>query len=198
MKTAFFVFTILFNVFFVNEIFAAEQSPRRDDFENITNLFQIRSIQNGIAINIERKGDFNDQNWALREFDLSDDIRVKRDALRKNWDFGYVQFISPTKKDSCLAIDESGFLALKSCTKDIQSEKLETVFSIIPVGSGSVQIRSLVLGANECLSTFENPSVPIERRFGIMPCILDFDTSIDTSQLFFFAPALIRAAPLGG
>ncbi len=53
-----------------------------------------------------------------------------------------------------------------------------------------------MLEANECLSAFENPNVPIERRFGIQPCSLDFDFLIDTSELFFFTPALVEARPL--
>lgn len=183
-------------------LFAAKKqslsAPRKDDFEDITNLFQIRSVRNGIAINVLRSGNFMEQNWILKEFFLSDDLRIKRDKLRKSWDFGYVQFVSPTKKDGCLAIDESGFLKIKSCKDDIASERLETVFSIIPTESGAVQIRSLVLNSTECLSTFENPNVPIEKRFGIVPCSLDFDFFIDTSELFFFTPALIKARPLGG
>lgn len=182
---------------FLSLLVLKADTPRKDDFENITSLFQIRSVRNGIALNIERKGDFNTQNWFLREFDLPDDLRL-RDTLKDKWDFAYVQFISAAKKGFCLAIDESGFLALKSCADDIKEKKLETVFSIIPTESGAVQIRSLVLEANECLSTFENPNVPIEKRFGILPCSLDFDFYIDTTELFFFTPALVNATTLGG
>ena len=175
-----------------------EQDFRDDDFEDITRAFQIRNLENGIAINARKKGDLDDANWILRDFELSDDLRIKRDKLRKDWDFGYAQFVSPALKggDSCLAIDESGFLKLKSCKDDLQSERLETVWSIIPTSSGAVQIRSLVLDANECLSSFYNPTLSIEDRFGIKPCSLDFDTLIPNSQLFVLTPPLLEASPL--
>jgi len=189
MKNFYFILPVIF----VSFIFAA--SPRETDFDNITNLFQIRNLQNGIAINIQRKGDLNTQNWALREFDLDEKLKEK-DLLRDKWNFSYVQFLSATTKDGCLAIDESGFLMIKSCKDDLASGRLETVFSIIPTESGAVQIRSLVLESNECLSAFDNPNVPIEKRFGIVPCALDFDFLIDTSELFFFTPPLIEALPV--
>ncbi len=176
--------------------FSFNSGGRRDDFENITQRFQIRNVRNGIALNIDRKGDFNTQNWFLRDFGLDPDFIRGKDPLAKSWGFGYVQFVDPRNQDRCLSIGEDGFLHYKSCKGDIQSKAFESVFSIIPTSSGAVQIRSLVLEANECLSAFENPNVPIERRFGIQPCSLDFDFLIDTSELFFFTPALVEARPL--
>lgn len=173
----------------------AKNPPRFDDFENITNPMQIHNLRTGIPINIRRNRDFNSQNWQLRQFQLRGDL-LKKDKLRDKWDFGYVQFVEPGKRDNCLAIDESGFLAIKSCLADLKSGKLETVFSIIPTSSGAVQIRSLVLDSNECLSMFDNPQVPEYRRIGIMPCSLDFDFYIDTAELFFFTPPLTRASAL--
>lgn len=174
---------------------AHAENPRKDDFENITSLFQIRNLQNGIAINLQRSGDLNTQNWILRQFDLNAHL-ITHDKLRDRWSFGYVQFVRPDNLLMCLAIGEDGFLTTKSCLQDLQSEKLETVFSLIPVGNGAVQIRSLVLNSDECLSAFENPNIPIEKRFGITPCTLDFFLIIDPSELFFFTPALTKARPL--
>ncbi len=168
---------------------------RSDDFENITNAFQIRNLQNGIALNIQRTGDMNTQNWFLREFDLPPELH-SRDKLRDKWPFAYVQFVRPENPDNCLAIGNDGLLTLKSCLQDIKDAKLETVFSLIPTSIGAVQIRSLVLESNECLSAFENPNIPIEKRFGITPCSLDFFFLIETAELFFFTPALVNARAL--
>lgn len=176
-------------------VIAQTNPPRFDDFENITNTFQIRNLRTGIPINVRRNGDFNSQNWQLRQFQLRGEL-LKKDKLRDKWDFGYVQFVEPGKRDNCLVIAESGFLEIKSCLADLQSGKLESVFSIIPTSSGAVQIRSLVLDSNECLSMFDNPQIPEYKRIGILPCTLDFDTYIDTTQLFFLTPQLMRASAL--
>ncbi|WP_238386899.1 MULTISPECIES: toxin [unclassified Campylobacter] len=170
-------------------------TPRKDDFENVTNPVQIRNLRTGIAINLTRKGDLNTQNWLIRQIELSD-VLVKRDKLRFKWDFGYVQFVRPENPDGCLAIGEDGFLHVKSCKQDLKLSKLETVFSIIPTSSSAVQIRSLVLDANECLFVFDNPSVAIQDRVGIGPCSLDYNFLIDTTELFFFTPALVKARAL--
>lgn len=188
MKKFLLMLTLCLNLAFSQDL------PRKDDFEDITNLFQIRNLQNGIAINVLRDGSMDSQNWRLKEFTLSPKL-AQKDKIGKLWKFGYVQFMHPTQKDSCLAILESGFLGIKSCKGDLDDEKLETVFSIIPTSAGAVQIRSLVLETDECLSAFENPNVPIENRFGILPCGLDSFFLIDTAQLFFFAPALAPASP---
>lgn len=178
------------------ELEETNASGRKDDFEDITRFFQIRNVRNGIALNIERKGDFNTQNWFLRDFGLKPKFIKGRDPLAKSWGFGYVQFVDPRNQDRCLSIGEDGFLHYKSCKQDLKSKALETIFSIIPTSSGAVQIRSMVLEANECLTAFENPRVPIEKSFGIQPCSLDFDFLIDTRELFFFTPALTKAIPL--
>lgn len=191
MKRILLIFIALFSL---NGVAFSQDFPRKDDFENITNLFQIRNLQNGIALNILRDGSVDSQNWRLKEFTLSPKL-AQKDKLGKIWNFGYVQFVHPKRDDSCLAIFEDGFLGLKSCRGDLSDEKLETVFSIIPTSAGAVQIRSLVLDSDECLSAFDNPNVPIENRFGILPCGLDSFFFIDTAQLFFFAPALTTAVP---
>lgn len=170
--------------------------PHKDDFEGVTPRFQIRNIQNGIALNVQRHGDFNTQNWLIRDFGLDPEFMRGKDPLRNTWNFGYIQFVTPTNHDVCLGIGEDGFLHLLSCTQDVQGGLFETVFSLIPTPDGAVQIRSMVLEKNECLTAFENPNVPIEKRFGIQPCSLDFDFLIDTSELFFIAPMLVEARPL--
>lgn len=162
-----------------------------DKFENITGTFQIRNAKTGIAINLERSlRQFDTQNWFLKELGHNETI-AKKDKFAKSLPFGYVQFVNVKRNTMCLSVAESGFLALKNCDDDIKSQSYESVFSIIPTSTGAVQIRSLLLKTDECLSAFNNPNVEIENRVGIVPCILEL-FSIDVDQLWFIAP------PLGG
>lgn len=110
--------------------------------------------------------------WNIKEIVLSDELKQK-DKLADELPFGYVQFINPKESDLCLAILKDGTFGAKSCQDDLKDGKLETVFSIMPTTTSAVQIRSLVLESDECIVTFLNPNIPIQKRFGIAPCTLD-------------------------
>ncbi|MBZ7946177.1 cytolethal distending toxin subunit A [Campylobacter sp. RM10541] len=169
----------------------------KGDLPDYTPMFAIRSLDTGISVSVFRESsqDLTDQNWVLREIILSDKLKAK-DTLADKLPFGYVQFVNPNDDDICLAILESGFFDAKSCKKDLEDEKLETVFSIMPTTSSALQIRSLVLGGVECMSTFYNPQVALEKRIGIKKCIIGPGFFIDPSQLMFFTPAIVEATPL--
>ncbi|MBZ7935056.1 MULTISPECIES: RICIN domain-containing protein [Campylobacter] len=169
----------------------------KGDLPDYTPMFAIRSLQTGISISIFRESsqDLTDQNWVLREITLSDKLKAK-DTLADKFPFGYVQFVNPNDDDICLAILESGFFGVKSCKGDLEDEKLETVFSIMPTTSSAVQIRSLVLGGVECISTFRNPQIPLETRIGIQECFRGPHQFIAPFQLLFFTPAIVEATPL--
>lgn len=167
-----------------------------DKFENITNAFQLRNAKTGIAINLQRKlRQFDTQNWFLKELG-HDKIIAKKDKFALSLPFGYVQFANVKEKNMCLSVAPSGFLALKNCEDDIKTQSFESIFSIIPTSTGAVQIRSLLLETNECLSAFNNPNIAIEDRVGLVPCILEF-FSIDVEQLWFIAPPLGGASVIG-
>ncbi|MBZ7941898.1 cytolethal distending toxin subunit A [Campylobacter molothri] len=172
-------------------------SEPKGDLPDYTPMFAIRSLQTGISISVfrETSQDLTDQNWVLREITLSDKLKTK-DTLADKFPFGYVQFVNPNDDDICLAILESGFFGAKSCKGDLEDEKLETVFSIMPTTSSAVQIRSLVLGGVECISTFRNPQIPLETRIGIQECFRGPHEFIAPFQLLFFTPAIVEATPL--
>lgn len=167
------------------------------DLPDFTPMFAIRSLETGISLSPFRETSqkLEDQNWILREIELDDKLKQK-DELAEELPFGYVQFVNPNNNDLCLAILEDGFFGGKSCKKDLEDEKLETVFSIMPTTGSAVQIRSLVEGGRECMVTFYNPNVAIENRFGIQPCILDPALFLDLNELMFFTPAIIEATPI--
>ncbi|MCR6590731.1 cytolethal distending toxin, subunit C [Campylobacter insulaenigrae] len=179
-------------------IFINLQAVDPGDLSDFSPPFAIRSLETGITLSPFREvsKDLLDQNWLLREIILSPELKA-RDLYAERLPFGYVQFVNPLDKDVCLAIDESGFFVGKPCSGDLQSGKLETVFSIMPTTTSAVQIRSLVQGGGECIQTFFNPNVPIEKRFGIRPCILDTALFADVSELMFLSPALVEVTPLG-
>ncbi len=110
--------------------------------------------------------------WNIKEIVLNDELKQK-DKLANELPFGYVQFTNPKENDLCLTILEDGTFGAKSCQDDLKDGKLETVFSIMPTTTSAVQIRSLVLESDECIVTFFNPNIPIQKRFGISPCTLD-------------------------
>ncbi len=93
----------------------------------------------------------------------------------------------------CLAINESGLFTLKSCSDDLNNKKFETVFQLIPLLSDAVEIRSLVLGGKECISTFFNPNLEPWQRVGINRCELDETFIVDIKRLWAIMPEL-RAA----
>lgn len=186
---------IIFIMVFFNFSFSAD--PSEGDLPDFTPMFSIRSLETGISLspfrNTSKK--LEDQNWILREIILSKELK-KKDTLADDLPFGYVQFVNPSNDDLCLAILESGFFGGKSCKKDLEDGKLETVFSIMPTTTSAVQIRSLVEGGDQCMITFFNPNVPVENRFGIKRCILDPGLFLDLNELMFLTPAIVEAVPV--
>lgn len=106
-----------------------------------------------------------------------------------------MQFTNPKESDLCLAILEDGTFGAKSCQDDLKDGKLETVFSIMPTTTSAVQIRSLVLESDECIVTFFNPNIPIQKRFGIAPCTLDPIFFAEVNELMIITPPLTAATP---
>ncbi|EDP2739294.1 TPA: relaxase/mobilization nuclease domain-containing protein [Campylobacter jejuni] len=141
------------------------------NLKDFTEMVSIRSLETGIFLSAFRdtSKDPIDQNWNIKEIVLSDELKQK-DKLADELPFGYVQFTNPKESDLCLAILEDGTFGAKSCQDDLKDGKLETVFSIMPTTTSAVQIRSLVLESDECIVTFFNPNIPIQKRFGIAPC----------------------------
>lgn len=114
----------------------------------------------------------------------------------KDLPFGYVQFISPKGDDICLAVLSEKSFGTKSCKQDLQDGTMQTIFSIIPMTNGSIQIRSLTNGGNQCMSTFPDSSIAIENRFGLGECLLDRSIVTVLSKLFFFSPAIVEASAI--
>ncbi|XUP62396.1 hypothetical protein UXU46_08485 [Campylobacter jejuni] len=61
----------------------------------------------------------------------------------------------------------------KFCKQDLLGRTIKTIFSIIPMTNGSIQIRSLTNGGNQCMSTYPDYSIAIENRFGLGEYLLD-------------------------
>lgn len=181
---------IILSIFILNSILFGKEPGELADF---TQIFSIRSLETGIVLSVFRDStELLHQNWSLREIVLSPQLKSK-DKLAQKLPFAYVQFVTPTQDDTCLAIKPDGFFGAKSCSKDLEEGALETVFSIMPTTTSAVQIRSLVLDSNECIVTFFNPNVPIEKRFGLGECTLDPLFFAETSELMILTPALIKA-----
>lgn len=161
-----------------------------------TQMFSIRSLETGITLSPFRdtSKDLKDQNWVLRDLNLSKELRAK-DKMADKLPFGYVQFVNPQNSDICLAITPNGFFGGKSCSDDLKNGELETVFSLMPTTTSAVQIRSLVLNSDECIVTFYNPNIPIEQRFGLDFCTIDPVFFAELSELMFLTPALVEATP---
>ena len=158
-----------------------------EDLPDFTPSFMIRSAYDGSVLTIDEK----QLNWNLRE--ITDDSGIKE---RDPWPFfklSYVQFVSPNNADVCLAIDESGKFVGKSCKKDIESKKLETLFSIIPTTTSAVQIRSMVLNADECITFFNTPR---KSGFGINSCDVDRLFNVDLRNLMLILPPFQAAVPI--
>lgn len=164
---------------------AQAQEPT-EDLPDFTPQFSIRSLYSGDIL-VSRKTSKPTKNWKIRSVDLKD--LKATDPLEKRFMLGYVQFYHPDDENICIGIDETGFFVDKDCNKDITDKKWETIFSIMPTNTSAVQIRSLVLGKNECISVFHNPFLPMGRDFGINPCDLRALVLIDLRRLLVIAPA---------
>ena len=182
-------------MFFLSVCVYAKDDP--GELPDFTPMLSIRSLDTGINLAVSRdRKKLIDQNWVVVELEPISALTNRDKMFKKIPFFGYVQFHSPSKDGQCLAILPSGFFGLKSCKEDLDKNDVETVFSIMPTTTPAVQIRSLVLNSDECISTFENPNVPIEKRFGITKCTLDDFFFAQVDELLFFAPPLMESTPL--
>lgn len=176
--------------------------------QNITNSnnadpftlpLSLRSLDTGLplVVNLNQKNET--YNYNLREikaFNPSVINDIKRVDSFAQLKLEYIQFVSANDIDQCLAIDESGFFGLKSCSDDLNKKKFETVYQLIPLLSDAVEIRSLVLGGKECISTFFNPNLEPWQRVGILRCELREGFIVDTPKLWAIMPEIREAAVL--
>lgn len=152
------------------------------DLPNFTPSFSLRSAFNGVVLLVDR----NQPNWDLRE--INDEKQIATLAQNDpfaSFNLGYVQFLSPDNTQKCMAIDTNGQFVLKSCQEDLDKDERETIFSLIPTSTSAVQIRSMVLGANECIGVIDTPSGSI---FGLKPCDVKSLTFIDLRNLMLILP----------
>lgn len=164
--------------------------------DEFTPPLSLRSLDTGLPLIVNLNKTDETFNWNLREvkaFNPSIISSIKSIDNFRNLKFEYIQFVSTKNIDMCLAIDESGLFTLKSCGDDLNSKKFETVYQLIPMNTDAVQIRSLVLNGNECISTFENPNLEPWQRVGINRCTLDETFIADIKRLWAIMPEL-RAA----
>ncbi|WP_239056437.1 toxin [Helicobacter apodemus] len=130
-------------------------------------------------------------NWNLKQVLLDEQTR-KSDPF-DSFNLGASQFVNTEVSKLCLGIDESRFFALKDCEEYLKSKKFETLFTIIPITSAAVQIRSFVLDKTECIAAFFNPRLPSRIGISITPCSMDKIFSIDMSKLMLILPPLVEA-----
>ena len=164
--------------------------------DEFTPPLSLRSLDTGLPLIVNLNKTDETFNWNLREvkaFNPSIISSIKSIDNFKNLKFEYIQFVSTNDINMCLAIDESGLFTLKSCGDDLNNKKFETVYQLIPMNTDAVQIRSLVLNGNECISTFENPNLEPWQRVGINRCTLDETFIADIKRLWAIMPEL-RAA----
>lgn len=164
--------------------------------DEFTPPLSLRSLDTGLPLIVNLNKPDETFNWNLREvkaFNPSIISSIKSIDNFRNLKFEYIQFVSTNDINMCLAIDESGLFTLKSCGDDLSSKKFETVYQLIPMNTDAVQIRSLVLNGNECISTFENPNLEPWQRVGINRCTLDETFIADIKRLWAIMPEL-RAA----
>lgn len=164
--------------------------------DEFTPPLSLRSLDTGLPLIVNLNKTDETFNWNLREvkaFNPSIISSIKSIDNFRNLKFEYIQFVSTNDINMCLAIDESGLFTLKSCSDDLNSKKFETVYQLIPMNTDAVQIRSLVLNGNECISTFENPNLEPWQRVGINRCTLDETFIADIKRLWAIMPE-IRAA----
>ncbi|MBZ7988098.1 RICIN domain-containing protein [Campylobacter canadensis] len=177
---------IFLALIFINTCLFSQTLP--EDLEDFTATFSLRSAFNGDLLGISEKN----LNLKLRQIELSDEL-AKIDPLSKLFKLGLVQFTSANYDDLCLAIFPDGNFGGKSCKDDLENKSYETLFSIIPTNVGSVQIRSLVLNKDECISVFDNPRLPSGQGFGLNACDFDRLFDIDLRNLFLILPPLQEA-----
>lgn len=186
----------IFILFFITLGFLKAE-PSLDELENFTPMFAIRSLETGISLSPFRYSSkiLEEQNWLLKEIILSEELKQK-DRYAMQQPFGYVQFVNPKGSDVCLAVLDEKTFGVKSCKKDLEDGAMQTVFSIMPTTNAAVQIRSLTRGGVKCMSTFANPNIPIENRFGLDDCTVNPSVPIELKELFFFSPAIVEATPV--
>lgn len=174
----------------ITAIFSNDFGDLKEDLPDYTPKFIIRSIFSGDILTVKPKpGEPSDSSWIPREIHQLPKDLAKKDKLKdKLPPLGYIQFLRPYNSFSCLAIGEDGFFTEKNCDDDVNTGKLETVFSIIPTLTDAVQIRSLVLDSDECIGIFDNPQLSGGRAFGIIPCDFDPIFTISLRVLLVFSP----------
>lgn len=157
----------------------------------------LRSLDNGLPV-ITNFGDADETlNWNLREvkaFFPNIIPMIQRVDNFRYIKYEYIQFTSTKNIDLCLSIGEDGFFVLKNCLDDLNTRKFESVFQLIPMTTDAVQVRSLVLGGAECISTFVNPNLEVWQQIGINKCQLNELDSADISRLWAIAPEIRPSA----
>ncbi|WP_086245415.1 hypothetical protein [Campylobacter devanensis] len=175
----------------------SNNSNNQDGFDPFTLPLSLRSLDTGMPLVVNLGKSDETFNYNLREikaFEPTIISEIKRVDSFANLGLEYVQFVSANDINSCLGIDESGFFTLKNCIGDLDRKRFETVFQLIPLLSDTVEIRSLVLGGKECISTFFNPNLEPWQRVGILRCELREGFSVDTSKLWAIMPEIKQAA----
>lgn len=172
-------------------------SNNQDGFDPFTLPLSLRSLDTGMPLVVNLGKSDETFNYNLREvkaFEPTIIDEIKRVDSFANLGLEYVQFVSANDINECLGIDESGFFTLKNCIGDLDRKKFETVFQLIPLLSDAVEIRSLVLGGKECISTFFNPNLEPWQRVGILRCELREGFSVDLAKLWAIMPEIKQAA----
>ena len=172
-------------------------SNNQDGFDPFTLPLSLRSLDTGMPLVVNLGKSDETFNYNLREikaFEPTIISEIKRVDSFAHLSLEYVQFVSANDINSCLGIDESGFFTLKNCIGDLDRKKFETVFQLIPLLSDAVEIRSLVLGGKECISTFFNPNLEPWQRVGINRCELREGFSVDLPKLWAIMPEIKQAA----
>lgn len=157
------------------------------------------SLDTGMPIIVDLNGKEQTFNWIFREIKAFQPQIIDRISKRdpfKNLPFEYIQLVSTTNKDKCLSVAESGFMVLTDCFDDLKSEKFESVFQFMATTTEAVQIRSLLLGANECLGTFINPQIQAWQRVGLRKCALGTFSTASVVTLWGIAPQIRPSAQL--
>ena len=175
----------------------SNNSNNQDGFDPFTLPLSLRSLDTGMPLVVNLGKSDETFNYNLREvkaFEPTIIDEIKRVDSFANLGLEYVQFVSANDINECLGIDESGFFTLKNCIGDLDRKKFETVFQLIPLLSDAVEIRSLVLGGKECISTFFNPNLEPWQRVGINRCELREGFSVDLAKLWAIMPEIKQAA----
>ncbi|MEE3745271.1 hypothetical protein [Campylobacter porcelli] len=174
-------------------------SNNQDGFDPFTLPLSLRSLDTGMPLVVNLGKSDETFNYNLREvkaFEPSVISDIKRVDSFAHLSLEYIQFVSANDINECLGIDESGFFTLKNCIGDLDRKKFETVFQLIPLLSDAVEIRSLVLGGKECISTFFNPNLEPWQRVGILKCELREGFGVDLPKLWAIMPEIREAAVL--